>query len=287
MFRNYLSLVKFSHTIFAMPFALIGYTLGEYQTPGIDYWMLVKVLLCMVFARNAAMAYNRYLDRDIDALNPRTNSREIPAGILRPGSVLFFVLVNCVFFIITCFFINWICLFLSPVALLVILGYSYTKRFTSLCHFVLGLGLALAPLGAYLAVTGRFALIPVLLSVVVMTWVAGFDIIYSLQDDQFDKSQQLHSLPTILGRKKALYLSTMVHVVTAITLCAAVYLINMQYLPTGILMYIGTGIFLSMLLYQHLIITAEDLKRVNLAFMTTNGIASVVFGSLVVLDFIL
>src|SRR5687767_4497944 len=221
--RNYLSLVKFSHTIFAMPFALIGFFLAiapswldvlDLPNTRVHYYanesLLLKfvlVILCMVFARSAAMAFNRYLDRDIDALNPRTAIREVPRGIITPRNALTFTIVNCILFVLTTFFINRICFFLSPVALAVVLGYSYTKRFTPLCHLILGLGLALAPIGAYLAVTGRFDWLPILFSLAVLFWVSGFDIIYSLQDEDFDKSQQLYSIPTAVGKVKALNIS--------------------------------------------------------------------------------
>ncbi|MEZ4949310.1 MAG: UbiA-like polyprenyltransferase [Saprospiraceae bacterium] len=200
--NNYLSLIKFSHTIFALPFALLGFFLAT-NLPGIEFsWLnLILVLLCMVFARSAAMAFNRYLDRDIDSKNPRTATREIPAGIISPKSALTFVVLNCVGFVITTWFLNPLCFYLSPVALLVVLGYSYTKRFTWLCHFVLGLGLSLAPIGAYLAAGGQFDLIPILLSLVVLFWVGGFDVIYALQDEQFDQSNALYSVPSIFWKK--------------------------------------------------------------------------------------
>ncbi|MEO1437101.1 MAG: UbiA-like polyprenyltransferase, partial [Bacteroidota bacterium] len=188
--QKYLSLIKFSHTIFALPFALIGFFIAYAETGSGFSWMIFLLVLgCMVFARSAAMAFNRYLDRDIDAQNPRTAGREIPSGQLKASNVLLFVLINSLLFVVCTFFINPLCFYLSPIALLVILGYSYTKRFTWLCHFVLGLGLALAPIGAYLAVTGEFDWLPLLYSVVVLSWVSGFDIIYALQDEGFDKSQ--------------------------------------------------------------------------------------------------
>lgn len=153
--KQYLSLVKFSHTIFALPFALLGFFLATLEVAqGVSWRLFLLVLLCMVFARSAAMAFNRYLDRDIDGVNPRTAQREIPAGIISPRAALIFVLINCLLFIITTWFINPLCFYLSPVALAVVLGYSYTKRFTFLCHFILGLGLSLAPIGAYLAAGG-------------------------------------------------------------------------------------------------------------------------------------
>src|SRR5262249_24360264 len=156
--------------------------------------MLVPVVLCMIFARSAAMAFNRWLDRHFDARNPRTAIREIPKGIITANHALIFTIVSCVAFLLTCWFINSLCFFLSPVALFVVLFYSYTKRFTPLCHLVLGLGLSLAPIGAYLAVTGQFAALPVIFSLAVIFWVSGFDIIYALQDEEFDKSNNLYSM---------------------------------------------------------------------------------------------
>lgn len=284
--KRYLSLIKFSHTLFAMPFALVGFSLGTQASGAALSWkLLLLVVLCMVFARSAAMAFNRWLDRDIDAVNPRTRQREIPAGMVAARSALLFALANAALFITTTWFINRLCFFLSPVALAVVLGYSYTKRFTWLCHLVLGLGLSLAPVGAYIAVTGHFSLLPILYSAAVLLWTAGFDIIYALQDEEFDKSQQLHSIPAWLGKKKALRLSEWLHLGAAAFMVLAVS--QAQYeLPgvTGWLLWVATGIFLVMLVYQHLLVKPNDLSRVNLAFFTTNGIASVIFGVLTVVD---
>lgn len=237
------------------------------------------MLLCMVFARNSAMAFNRYLDRDIDAMNPRTKVRDIPAGRITPSSALIFTLVNCSLFIITTLFINKLCFYLSPVALLVVLGYSATKRFTALCHLVLGLGLSLAPIGAYLVVTGEFAMLPVFFSLAVVCWVSGFDIIYALQDEDFDRSNNLHSIPSALGTVRALNLSTFLHVLSAIfiILPAVFYEFSFAY-------YIGIAVYCSMLVYQHRLVKPNDLSRVNFAFMTTNGIASVVFAVFFLID---
>ena len=284
--KSYFSLVKFSHTIFAMPFALAGFFIATRQQgpDALNWRLLLLVVLCMVFARNAAMGFNRWLDRDIDAVNPRTRMREIPSGTIPARSALVFVLVNCLLFILTTFFINTLCFLLSPVALAVVLGYSYTKRFTWLCHFVLGLGLALAPVGAYLAVTGHFAWLPVLLGFTVLFWTAGFDIIYALQDEEFDKSQQLYSVPAWLGKTRALRLSEVLHLVSALLLLTAGWLLHGELAETGWLAWAGTGIFLGLLLYQHLIVKPNDLRRVNLAFFTTNGIASLIFGVMTILD---
>lgn len=283
--KNYLSLVKFSHTIFAMPFALVGFFIAttEYAA-GLSLRLLLLVVLCMVFARSAAMGFNRWLDRDIDAANPRTRVREIPAGVISPQAALAFVIVCCVLFVATTFFINRLCFFLSPVALAVVLGYSYTKRFTWLCHFVLGLGLSLAPVGAYLAVAGRFDLIPVLYGLAVLFWTAGFDIIYALQDEEFDKTQQLYSVPVWLGKARALRLSELLHAGTAILMMAASWLLHGRVAEAGLLVWLGTAIFLMLLFYQHTLVKPNDLRRVNLAFFTTNGIASLIFGILTIFD---
>lgn len=290
--KHYLSLVKFSHTIFAMPFAMIGFFLG-YKAVGeqVVYpdWILLYhvmpplllkfllVLVCMITARSAAMAFNRYLDRSFDAMNPRTAIREIPRGIISPDSALRFVVVNCVLFVVAAGCINSICFWLSPVALFVILFYSYTKRFTALCHLVLGLGLSLAPIGAYLALTGVFNWLPILFSLAVITWVAGFDIIYAMQDVEFDASQQLHSIPVMLGKTKALQFSSLLHIFSTLAVLAAGYYGQFHWLY-----WVGAAVFTCMLVYQHSIVKPNDLSRVNIAFMTANGIASVVFGVLVI-----
>lgn len=296
--KKYLSLIKFSHTIFAMPFALVGFALGfsmvtssgrgngEQAAVG-DFLSsaillkLVLVILCMVFARSAAMAFNRYLDRHFDALNPRTAIREIPAGVLKADSVLWFTIVCSLLFIVCTFFINRLCFFLSPIALMVVLGYSYTKRFTPLCHLILGLGLSLAPIGAYLAVVGHFDLLPILFSITVITWVSGFDIIYALQDEEFDKAQQLYSIPAALGKAKALRVSEVLHLLSVATVVLAGWWGNFNWLY-----WMGVAVFAGMLVYQHSIVKPNDLRRVNLAFMTANGVASVVFAVFVISDLI-
>lgn len=276
--KNYSRLVKFEHTLFALPFALMGFFFAlENENSQLNIKLLLLVLLCMVFARNAAMGFNRFLDRKFDKLNPRTAIREIPAGILEPNSVLFFVLINVVLFIVTTWFINALCFYLSPAALFVILFYSYTKRFTVLCHFVLSLGLAIAPIGAYLAVTGEFNWLPILLSAVVFFWVSGFDIIYALQDEEFDKGLNLKSIPTLFGKKRALQLSTFIH------LFAAVFVIWVGVKAEAtILHWMGAGIFILLLIYQHTLVKPNNLEKVNLAFFTTNGIASVIYGLFVI-----
>jgi len=306
--KKYLSLIKFSHTIFAMPFAMIGFFLGTgsgkiddgqwslskttgwgYDPASLNFWkmyrdvLIVKfifVILCMVFARSAAMAFNRYLDRHFDARNPRTALREIPSGEISANRALVFTVISSLFFIVCTFFINRLCFYLSPIALFVILGYSYTKRFTALCHLVLGLGLSLAPVGAYIAVTAQFAFLPVLFSFCVFFWVSGFDIIYALQDEEFDKKNKLYSIPAVLGKKKALRVSEVLHVLSAAAIVAAGI-----YGAFGWLYWAGVVLFTGMLVYQHTIVKPHDLSRVNIAFMTANGIASVIFAIFVITDF--
>lgn len=281
--KHYLSLIKFSHTVFALPFALIGFTLAVvYFHEPFEWHLFIKMLLCMVFARTAAMAFNRYLDRRFDALNPRTAKREIPAGIIKPQHALWFTIINSALFVITTLFINTTVFYLSLVALFVILFYSYTKRITALCHIVLGVGLSLSPIGAFLAVTGYFAVLPVLFSFAVLTWVSGFDIIYALQDEQFDKSQKLYSIPAALGVRKALWVSNILHVFSALFVIAAGIKghFNMLY-------WTGTAIYTGLLVYQHMLVKPGDLSKVNMAFANTNGIASIVFAIFTILSLIL
>jgi 4-hydroxybenzoate polyprenyltransferase len=281
--NNYLSLVKFSHTVFAMPFALIGFTLGIVRPENhFDILLLLKVILCMVFARTAAMAFNRYIDRDIDSKNARTKSREIPAGVVSSQSALLLVLISSIAFISTCWFINTICFYLSPIALLVVLGYSLTKRFTWLCHLVLGIGLSLAPIGAYLAVTGKFDWVPLFFSFAVICWVSGFDIIYALQDEEFDRSLNLRSMPAAFGKKGALVISTLLHAICLYFVITAGFS-----LPFGNIYWAGVLVFAGLVIYQHLIVKPNDLSKVNLAFFTTNGIASIIFACFVILDLVL
>lgn len=277
-FKHYLSLIKFSHTVFALPFALIGFALAVAREDTVFEWkLLILVVLCMVFARSAAMAFNRYIDERFDKLNPRTAIREIPAGIIQKKNALLFVIITCALFIACTFFINPVCFYLSPVALFTVLFYSYTKRFTPLCHLVLGVGLSLAPVGAYLAVTGVFHMLPVLFSLAVLTWVSGFDILYALQDEEFDRANQLKSIPVLVGRKNAMLVSNVLHVITALI----VIYIGYDYLSST-LYAIGATVFIGLLIYQHTLVKPNDISKVNLAFGTTNGIASVVFAIFVI-----
>jgi 4-hydroxybenzoate polyprenyltransferase len=281
--NNYLSLVKFSHTVFAMPFALVGYFIGATQ-PGFGFSLrtFLLVLACMVLARSAAMAFNRYADVSFDSINPRTAGREIPSGKITRRNALVFVIASSLLFMAATAFLNRLTLILSPLALIIILGYSYTKRFTPLCHLVLGLGLSLAPIGAYIAVTGTFALLPLIYSLIVLTWVSGFDIIYALQDDQFDRDAGLYSIPAMMSRREALDMSVALHSVSFLLVTAA-GLVG----QSGVIYWAGALVFTGMLVYQHMIVKPDDLSRVNMAFGTTNGLAGVIFGLAVIIDLLI
>ncbi len=285
MLKSYLSLIKFSHTVFALPFALIGFFIAV-NTPGFQFeWRLfLLVLACMVTARSAAMAFNRWADQFIDKKNPRTAMREIPSGLISSRSALLFVVANALLFIVFAYLINPICFYLSPVALLIVLGYSYTKRFSWLCHVFLGLGLSLAPIGAYVAVTGGFHLLPALYALAVITWVAGFDILYALQDIEFDQKESLHSIPVRFGLSKSLAISSALHFVCALSIICGGILLQQQF-HLGWLSWIGAAIFIGMLIYQHMIISVADLSRINLAFFTANGMASIFLAGFIVVDF--
>lgn len=277
---QYFSLVTFSHTIFAMPFALIGYVyaLTSTETP-FEWLLLVEILLCMVFARNAAMGFNRWADRKIDAMNPRTAGREIPSGKITPRAGLIFVIINSAAFIVTTAFINRLAFMLSPIALIVALGYSLTKRFTALAHIVLGLTLAIAPVGAYIAVTGTISLIPLILALAVLTWTGGFDILYSLQDAEFDRRHNLHSIPARFSPKGAVGISIALHIVTVI----AVAVIG-RYYGGGILYWIGATVFIAMLVVQHFVFTPTKTRRIASSFGLINGITSVGYAVFFIAD---
>ena len=272
--KNYASLVKFAHTVFALPFALVAFLLA-FREPGTRFsWvLLLEVLACMVFARSAAMGFNRWADREIDARNPRTAGRDIPAGRISSRQALIFTLVNAALFVAVAFAINPLCGGLSFVALVVLLGYSYLKRFTRFCHFGVGAALSIAPAGAFIAVTGRLTWPVILLSLLVFFWSSGFDILYALADEETDRAQGLHSIPRHFGRVKAMAIARIVHL-------PEVVLVPLFLVSAALTDFWGVAagiFFLAMLVYQHAIIKPGDLRRLNEAFFTANGIASLVF----------
>ena len=280
---KYLRLVKFSHTIFAMPFALMAFTYALWSSDAeFSWWLLVQVVLCMVFARNVAMGFNRWADRDIDAENPRTADREIPAGIISPRKAIAFVVINALLFIATASTINLLTAILSPVALAVVMFYSYCKRFTSLAHLVLGLSLGIAPAGAYIAVTGTLTFAPCLLSLLVLTWCGGFDIIYALQDAEFDRARGLHSIPSRFSTATSLYISIALHCVSVVALIAFA-----MYLPQSWLLWCGVGLFSAILVAEHILVTPKKQRSIGIAFGTLNGLASLTLAAFAIADILI
>jgi 4-hydroxybenzoate polyprenyltransferase len=257
-------MIRFSHSVFALPFALSSAVIAA--GTGISWRQVVWILVAMVGARSAAMGFNRLADQRLDARNPRTAGRELPRGVLSRGEVWVFVAASAATLVVAAAMLNPLCLVLSPVALLVVFGYSYTKRFTALSHVFLGLALAVAPMGAWLAVRGRFEAPPVVLGLAVLFWVAGFDTIYACQDEAFDRVEGLHSLPARLGTRRALVVARLFHVI-AVALLAAVYVLA----PLHPLYLAGVGVVAALLIYEHSLVRADDLSRIDAAFFTVNG----------------
>lgn len=268
---DYLRLVKFSHTIFAMPFALLAFTYAWVTSePSHPLWLLLlQVVGCMVFARNVAMGFNRWADRDIDAENPRTAMREIPAGKVSPRGALLFIVINAILFIVVATTINPLCGWLSPVALAIVMFYSYCKRFTALAHIVLGVSLGIAPVGATMAVMGEAPLECWILALVVMSWCAGFDIIYALQDADFDRQRGLHSIPSHFSATTSLIISGLLHMVSI-----ALLLWYATYQPQSWLLYLGCAIFTAIVTSEHYIVTPTRQRNIGIAFGTFNALAS-------------
>lgn len=284
---KYLSLVKFAHTIFAMPFAGIAFVFAirsnrldaVYSSPGWWLPLAVQVVLCMIFARNVAMGFNRWADRKIDAENPRTADREIPAGKVSPQAALRFVALNAAAFLITAATINPLTAWLAPVALAVVMAYSYCKRFTALAHLVLGLSLGIAPAGAYIAVTGTLTWPVCLLSLLVLTWCGGFDIIYALQDAEFDRAHGLHSIPARFSVRNSLYISIALHVVSVAALFAFA-----KSCPGSWRLWVGCGLFTAILVSEHCLVTPARQRHIGIAFGTLNGLASLTLAIFVIAD---
>ena len=278
--RPWFSLVRFGHSVFALPFALASAWLAAGGLP--EGRVLLLIVACAVSARTAAMAFNRWLDRHIDARNPRTAGRELPRGVLAAPAVLLLAVLSAALFVRLAFALNALCGWLSFPVLLVLLGYSAFKRFSSAAHFVLGLALALAPLGAWVAVRGDLRgdlAPPLLLALAVLTWVAGFDLIYACQDAAFDRAAGLHSIPARMGVKRALALSSALHVAT----CAALLLFARR-AELGWIFHVallGAGVLLA---WQHRLVSADDLSRADLAFFTLNGWVAVGLFAGLVLD---
>lgn len=279
---DYMGLVKFSHTIFAMPFALMAFVFALKSTEREFSWiLLLQIVGCMVFARNVAMGFNRWTDWKIDRDNPRTASREIPAGKISPKSAIIFVIINALLFIAVSSSINLLTAILSPVALAVVMFYSYCKRFTSLAHIVLGLSLGIAPSAAYIATTGTLTFAPCLISLLVLTWCGGFDIIYALQDLDFDRQNGLHSIPVRFGVKGALYISIALHAISIASL-----ILFSLYCPQGWLLWIGEALFCGCIILEHILVTPTHQRSIGIAFGTLNGIASLTLATFTILQLI-
>ena len=278
---RYVNLVKLPHTVFALPFALVGATLASYVAP-VTPAKLMWVVIAFTAARFGAMGFNRIVDREVDALNPRTKSREIPSGTLSVTGASSAVAIACAVFIVAAWRINPLCLALSPLALGWVLFYSYTKRFTRFCHLVLGIGLSIAPVGGYLAVTGRWSdpwWMLVLLAVAVATWVGGFDILYALQDIDFDCAHGLHSLPASLGEGAALNVARLLHVCTVLALAGVGIAVGAGWIYAA-----GVIVAATLLLYEHSLVKPGDLGRLDAAFFTMNGVISILFFAFVLTE---
>jgi len=257
-------MIRFSHSVFALPFALSSAVIAAGS--GISWRQVAWILVAMVGARSAAMGFNRLADQSLDARNPRTAGRELPRGALSRGEVWVFVAASAATLVVAAAMLNPLCLALSPVALLVVFGYSYTKRFSAFSHVFLGLALAVAPVGAWLAIRGRFEAPPVVLGFAVLFWVAGFDTIYACQDEAFDRAEGLHSLPARFGIGRALVIARLFHV-AAVALLAAVYALA----PLHPLYLAGVAVVAALLIYEHSLVHADDLSRIDAAFFTVNG----------------
>ncbi|MEN8163337.1 MAG: UbiA-like polyprenyltransferase [Acidobacteriota bacterium] len=278
LIKRYLDLIKFEHTIFALPFALISLLVASEGRP--SWHVLFWVLVAMVGARSAAMAFNRVADWKIDAANPRTADRHIPAGAISVAGAWMFVVLSAAMPVLAAWMLNPLCFRLSPVALAVVLGYSYMKRFSPLAHLVLGLGLAVAPVGAWLAVTGEFAAFPLWLAAAVMFWVAGFDTIYGCQDVDFDRQAGLHSLASRLGVEKALILSRVFHVLSVAFMAGA-----MRRGPgLGLVSLGGVVIMTGLLAWEQAIVRGGDMKRIDKAFFEINSWIGMVLLAVVLVD---
>jgi 4-hydroxybenzoate polyprenyltransferase len=282
---DYSNLVKLPHTVFALPFALVGATLASYQHT-VTLAAVGWILLAFTSARFAAMGFNRIVDRRIDALNPRTRSREIPAGRLSVGEASAAVGVASIVFLFSAAMLNPLCLALAPFALGWVLFYSYTKRFTRWAHLVLGFALAIAPVGAYLAIAGEWSDPPAALLVLagaVLCWVAGFDILYSLQDEAFDRSEGLHSIPAALGARGAIVASRVLH-----ALCVLLFFLSgVLFVGPGALFLLGAAMIAGMLAYEQSLVRADDLSRIDAAFFNINGAISILFLVMVLAERIL
>ena len=278
---DYGQMIKFSHSIFALPFALSAAILANDTAP-LTAEKLLWIVLAMVSARSAAMGFNRLIDRHYDAANPRTRMRHLPAGKIKSSEVATFVIVSSLIFIFASYQLNLLCFALSPVALFIIFFYSYTKRFTAFSHYVLGLALGISPVGAWLAITGAFALPPIILGLAVVFWVAGFDILYALQDYDFDRQYDLYSIPRLVGPARALWIARLSHTLAFALLFSLWVLLNLHFIYV-----LGLILIAGLLSYEHSLVSPHDLSRLDMAFFNMNGVISVIFFLTILGDYFL
>jgi len=278
--RIIFEMIKFEHTIFALPYAVMSAFLASNGWP--NFFKILWIIVAMVGARSCAMAFNRIVDLKYDKINPRTSNRALPAGLIKISSVWAFTIASALLFVVAAYMLNRLAFVLSPVALLVILSYSCSKRFTTMTHLWLGLSLAIAPVGAWIAIKGEFAFVPILLGLAVMLWTAGFDIIYACQDKDFDEKFRIHSIPKRFGIKRALQISYAMHLITVLVLLSLPLLTELKYIYLS-----GVGLVSILLVYEHAIVKPDDLSRVNLAFFTLNGMVSLGLMVMSVADIIL
>ena len=268
--KTTLAMIKFEHTLFALPFAFLGAILAANGFP--TWWKILWITVAMVGARSAAMTFNRIVDRDIDAKNPRTASREIPSGKLSVGFAWAFLYVSIGLFLLASYSLNWLTFALSPVALICVLGYSYAKRFTAFAHLILGLALAISPSAAWIAVRGTlYDEVPILLSVLVLMWTAGFDVLYACQDFEFDRKAGLRSIPAKFGIRNSLKIARLFHAQAFIVLVLLYFVTGLGWLALAGVIAVG-----ALMIYQHSLVKADDLSRMNAAFFTTNALVSVI-----------
>ena len=278
--KKFSSLVRISHLIITAPFAILGYFIGT-QMVGFEWLTFIEVCLCILFARNAAMSFNRWADREFDKANPRTAQRDIPQGRVSNKEAVWFTVINSALFVITAYLINRLCFYLSPLALLILLGYSLTKRTTWLSNAALGVALAIGPVGGYIAVVGEMGIVILILGAITLFWSLGFEIIYAMQDREFDLKAGLHSIPTRFGVRNSLIISALSHAIAIY----GVYIVGVL-TAGGIAYWIGAVIFSLLVVAQHFMVTPSNLNRLNQAFWL-NQIASMVFCSCWITDILL
>jgi 4-hydroxybenzoate polyprenyltransferase len=282
-FKVFLEMIKFEHTLFALPFAYMGAILGSMVLKdALPSWAQIGwITLAMVGARSAAMGLNRVIDKVIDAKNPRTAGRAIPAGLLSSKEVLLFIVISLVLLYIATSQLNKLCMELLPIAVFFLVIYSYTKRFTWACHLILGLTIALAPLGGWVAVTGKIDMVSLVFYFTVAFWTAGFDIIYACQDIEFDRKEGLYSIPSRFGIPKALFLAKLFHVLTAVGFMSLYFLTELSWVY-----FAGIIVAYLILIYEHRLVSPKDLSKLNTAFFTMNGVLSVLMFTFTFIDLV-